>query len=163
MVNTGGLCWSTVGQHPHCWSTLTGEQLREISSLPEWSQAAFKGMKSLNRIQSRICETALFSAENMLICAPTGAGKTNCAMLTILHQMGMHRHPDGSFDLSKFKIIYIAPMKARNQYIWNTAVLHALMVSQPLMPSPFACRRWLRRWSATLASAWSLTACRSGS
>jgi pre-mRNA-splicing helicase BRR2 len=40
-----------------------GETLREVSSLPEWAQVGFKGMKTLNRIQSKVCETALFSAE----------------------------------------------------------------------------------------------------
>ena len=27
----------------------------------------------------------------MLICAPTGAGKTNVAMLCMLHEIGMYR------------------------------------------------------------------------
>ena len=111
-------------------------------------------MKSLNRIQSRVCDTALYTSEvgagaglglgravvasccaaafilggwqhlsvrvpawclclacasassrarfspclpcpalpqNMLVCAPTGAGKTNVAMLTMLHEIGLHR------------------------------------------------------------------------
>ena len=63
------------------------ERLKEISELPEWSRKAFAGMRSLNRIQSRVCNAALFSAENLLLCAPTGAGKTNVAMLTILHEV----------------------------------------------------------------------------
>jgi pre-mRNA-splicing helicase BRR2 len=29
--------------------------------------------------------------ENLLLCAPTGAGKTNVALLTILRQMGNFR------------------------------------------------------------------------
>ena len=29
--------------------------------------------------------------QNMLVCAPTGAGKTNVAMLTMLHEIGLHR------------------------------------------------------------------------
>ncbi len=49
--------------------------------------------------------------QNMLVCAPTGAGKTNVAMLTMLHEIGLHRLPDGSIDTSAFKIIYVAPMK----------------------------------------------------
>jgi len=57
-----------------------------ISELPEWARKAFAGMRSLNRIQSRVCNAALFSAENLLLCAPTGAGKTNVAMLAILHE-----------------------------------------------------------------------------
>ncbi len=67
------------------------EKLVPIGSLPEWAQPAFEGMKELNRIQSRVSETALYSSENMLVCAPTGAGKTNVAMLTIMHQIGLHR------------------------------------------------------------------------
>ncbi len=89
-----------------------GEKLREIKALPEWAQAGFKGMKSLNRLQSKVCDTALFSAENMLVCAPTGAGKTNVAMLTMLHEIGLHRRSDGTIDTSAFKMIYVAPMKA---------------------------------------------------
>ena len=61
--------------------------------IPEWAQPAFGGTKSLNRVQSRVYNCAMFSAENMLICAPTGAGKTNVAMLCMLHEIGMHRSP----------------------------------------------------------------------
>lgn len=63
------------------------ERLIEIIELKEWMHPAFKGMKSLNRIQSRVCNTALYTSENILMCAPTGAGKTNVAMLTILHEV----------------------------------------------------------------------------
>ena len=56
----------------------------------------------------------------MLVAAPTGAGKTNIALLTILREVSLHV-PDSSAqtDPSKwnmkekqFKIIYIAPLKA---------------------------------------------------
>ena len=89
-----------------------GEVLRPIEELPKWAQPAFSGMKSLNRVQSQVYNTAMLSPENMLLCAPTGAGKTNVAMLTILHEVGLHRRSDGSIDTSAFKIIYVAPMKA---------------------------------------------------
>ena len=89
-----------------------GEKLRKIEDLPEWAQPAFSGMTELNRIQSRVCNTALKTAENMLLCAPTGAGKTNVALLTILHQIALHRRQDGSIDTGKFKVVYVAPMKA---------------------------------------------------
>ncbi|RVE62285.1 hypothetical protein OJAV_G00155550 [Oryzias javanicus] len=55
-----------------------------ISELDEIGQLVFKGMKRLNRIQSIVFETAYNTNENLLICAPTGAGKTNIAMLTVL-------------------------------------------------------------------------------
>lgn len=64
-----------------------GERLIPITELPDWMHPAFEGMKELNRIQSRVSQTALYTAENILMCAPTGAGKTNVAMLTILQEV----------------------------------------------------------------------------
>ncbi|KAK6736456.1 hypothetical protein RB195_019253 [Necator americanus] len=89
-----------------------GEKLIDISELPKWAQPAFDGFKSLNRIQSRLCESALNSDEHLLLCAPTGAGKTNVALLTILHEIGKHLNDDGSVKVDEFKCIYIAPMKS---------------------------------------------------
>lgn len=63
----------------------------QISSLPDWAQPAFSQTKNLNIIQSHVYQTALFSPENMLICAPTGAGKTNIAMLAMLQVIGNYR------------------------------------------------------------------------
>ncbi|KAI8816428.1 Sec63 Brl domain-containing protein [Fimicolochytrium jonesii] len=88
------------------------ERLVSISELPEWAQGGFAGARSLNRVQSRLYPAAFESDENLLICAPTGAGKTNCAMLTILREIGKYRKPAGEIALDEFKIIYIAPMKA---------------------------------------------------
>ncbi|PIA32529.1 hypothetical protein AQUCO_04400019v1 [Aquilegia coerulea] len=89
-----------------------GEELIKIGVMPDWAQPAFSGMTQLNRVQSKVYQTALFTAENLLLCAPTGAGKTNVAMLTILQQIALNRNPDGSFDNSGYKIVYVAPMKA---------------------------------------------------
>ncbi|KAM8869339.1 activating signal cointegrator 1 complex subunit 3 isoform 2-T4 [Spinachia spinachia] len=83
-----------------------------ISELDEIAQLVFKGMKSLNRIQSLVFETAYNTNENLLICAPTGAGKTNIAMLTVLHEIHQHLQPGGVIKKDEFKIIYVAPMKA---------------------------------------------------
>ncbi|KAI8902750.1 Sec63 Brl domain-containing protein [Globomyces pollinis-pini] len=91
----------------------SGEKLKPINTLPEWARAAFGNSTSLNRIQSQVYPTAFLSDENMLLCAPTGAGKTNCAMLTIMHEIGKHRNPEtGDYNLDAFKIVYVAPMKA---------------------------------------------------
>ena len=84
-----------------------------IDELPSWTHCTFpSGTESLNRIQSKVYKTAFESSESLLICAPTGAGKTNIAMLTILQTMGCYRRKHGVFDVEKFKIIYVAPMKA---------------------------------------------------
>lgn len=90
-----------------------GERLVPIVELPEWAQEAFKGATTLNRVQSKLFPAAFENDENLLLCAPTGAGKTNVAMLTILHEVGKYRDDaTGEIDLDGFKIVYIAPMKA---------------------------------------------------
>lgn len=84
-----------------------------ITDMPEWSRLPFSSAKSLNKIQSKCYPSAFQGDGNMLICAPTGSGKTNVAMLTILRELGKHRNPQtGDIDLDAFKIVYIAPLKA---------------------------------------------------
>ncbi|CEJ81732.1 Putative RNA-dependent ATPase RNA helicase [[Torrubiella] hemipterigena] len=84
-----------------------------ISEMPEWAQTPFSTTKALNKIQSKCYPTAFGDDGNILICAPTGSGKTNVAMLTILREIGKHRNPTtGDIDLDAFKIVYIAPLKA---------------------------------------------------
>ncbi|TKY89875.1 hypothetical protein EX895_001172 [Sporisorium graminicola] len=88
-------------------------ELVPITSLPLWAQEAFPGATSLNPVQSRCYPVAFGSDEPMLLCAPTGAGKTNVAMLTILNEIGKWRDQEtGEIDLNAFKIVYVAPMKA---------------------------------------------------
>ncbi|KAF9504269.1 hypothetical protein BS47DRAFT_1355400 [Hydnum rufescens UP504] len=84
-----------------------------IENLPFWVRAAFEGNRTLNRVQSKLYPVAFGSDEPILLCAPTGAGKTNVAMLTILNELSKVRNADtGNFDLDTFKIVYVAPMKA---------------------------------------------------
>lgn len=51
------------------------EKLLKISAMPDWTHAAFKSASTLNRIQSRVYPIAFKNDQNMLLCAPTGAGK----------------------------------------------------------------------------------------
>ena len=74
-------------------------------------QIAFAGYDSLNRLQSRVFGTAYGTNENMLVCAPTGAGKTDVALMAILREIKQHLS-GGRLDRDQFKIIYVAPMKA---------------------------------------------------
>ncbi|KAK5654988.1 hypothetical protein OQA88_6747 [Cercophora sp. LCS_1] len=83
-----------------------------VSEMPEWAQGPFSTTKSLNKIQSKCYPTAFQDDGNMLVCAPTGSGKTNVAMLTILREIGKNRNAKGEIDLDAFKIVYIAPLKA---------------------------------------------------
>ena len=83
------------------------------SELPDWARQGFGTSKELNRIQTKCFPTAFEDDDNMLICAPTGSGKTNVAMLAILREIGKHRKPEtGEIMLDEFKIVYIAPLKA---------------------------------------------------
>ncbi|RDB22853.1 putative helicase mug81 [Hypsizygus marmoreus] len=99
------------------------ERLIPVEELDSLAKECFPGYTSLNRIQSIVYPTAYGSNENLLICAPTGAGKTDVAMLTILRVIEQHRssfpenentiaHIRSSINRDSFKIIYVAPMKA---------------------------------------------------
>ncbi|KAL9636349.1 MAG: hypothetical protein Q9164_002877 [Protoblastenia rupestris] len=98
-----------------------GRKLVEISEMDELCRKTFKGYKSLNRMQSLVYPVAYQTSENMLICAPTGAGKTDAAMLAILNVISHHVNPNPMegpnatefiVKSEEFKIIYVAPMKA---------------------------------------------------
>ncbi|KAI8617669.1 Sec63 Brl domain-containing protein [Chytriomyces sp. MP71] len=86
-------------------------ELVPVTSFEPWAQRAYKGYKSLNRMQSLVYPVAYETNENMLVCAPTGAGKTDVAMLTVLKTIGAYRK-DGFIMKNDFKIVYVAPMKA---------------------------------------------------
>lgn len=88
-----------------------GEERVKISSLDEIGQMAFKSTKELNRIQSVVFNRAYHSNDNLLVCAPTGAGKTNVAMLAIVNTIRSHTD-QGVIHRDQFKIVYVAPMKA---------------------------------------------------
>jgi len=83
----------------------------QIKELPQWAQIAFKGTEKLNTIQSIVFNAAFGRSQNLLICAPTGAGKTNIAVLTILRLIGQHMDAAGGIGRD-FKVVYMAPMKA---------------------------------------------------
>ncbi len=99
----------------------TGQKLVQVSEMDGLCRRTFKGYKTLNRMQSLVYDVAYQTSENMLICAPTGAGKTDAAMLTIMNTVAKNIHPnpteepdatDFTVHTNDFKIIYVAPMKA---------------------------------------------------
>ncbi|KAF2761199.1 Sec63-domain-containing protein [Pseudovirgaria hyperparasitica] len=98
-----------------------GQSLVEVAHMDGLCKRTFKGYRALNRMQSLAYPVAYKTSENMLICAPTGAGKTDAAMLTILNTVSKYvapnpvEHPDAvdfTVMTEDFKIVYVAPMKA---------------------------------------------------
>ena len=96
-----------------------------VSSLPSWAQQAFAGIERFNARQSVVFPVAFLSSFSFLVCAPTGAGKTNIALLALLQQLNEHRHLTGSKTTKHitstgwtppsskhFKAVYIAPLKS---------------------------------------------------
>lgn len=100
----------TPPKHP---STYTAKLL-PIATLPDLVRRSFP-YKELNRLQSLVYPTAFETTENMLVCAPTGAGKTDVAVLTVLRAISMYadvRLTDGKMRNKEWKVVYVAPMKA---------------------------------------------------
>lgn len=91
-------------------------QLVQVSQLDFLCQGTFTNYTNLNKMQSLVYPVAYNTNENMLVCAPTGAGKTDVALLTILHTIGQFvTEPEEDvvdIDLDEFKIVYVAPLKA---------------------------------------------------
>lgn len=96
---------------------LVNPRLIPISELDKLCQGTFSKYKSLNVMQSLVYPVGYETNENMLVCAPTGAGKTDVALLTMLctiNQFSTYSTSQSSYDveLSNFKIVYVAPLKA---------------------------------------------------
>ena len=99
-----------------------------VSRLDDWAQPVFEGVSFFNRLQSWVFEIAYNSDNNMLVCAPTGlpswcflsflgAGKTNVALLAIVHEVKRLLDSTGKLPREELKVIYVAPMKALAQEI----------------------------------------------
>lgn len=99
------------------------------SALPGWARCCFpESLKQLNRVQSAVFGTVFGTQKNTLVCAPTGAGKTYVALLSVLEIIARHTGTLlNDFDEDKFKqaaellsshkIVYIAPLKALAQEV----------------------------------------------
>lgn len=78
--------------HAYIHVPMAPQTLKPISELPQWAQAAFSNYRSLNRIQTRLHETALHSDENILLCAPTVSSPdtSNSTIITCIDYYILH-------------------------------------------------------------------------
>ncbi len=65
-------------------ATVAANEFVPVTELPPWAQEAFKGIKNLNRVQSKLFPVAFGTDEPILLCAPTGAGKVRTAGISAL-------------------------------------------------------------------------------
>ena len=106
--------------------------------------------RTLNRIQSRIYHTAFHSNENILVCAPTGAGKTNIAMIAILRELAASMQ-QGKMQRYAFKIVYVAPMKALAAEQTATFSRRLAELGAPALPCYIADNLWYSLGYANLS------------
>ncbi|OAF71443.1 Activating signal cointegrator 1 complex subunit 3 [Intoshia linei] len=82
-----------------------------VQGLDKIGQTVFTNINKFNLVQSIVFPIAYNHDDNLLVAAPTGAGKTNIALMTIVRTIKKFTE-NGEIDINKFKIVYIAPMKA---------------------------------------------------
>ena len=107
---------------PHALNSMPiTEKLLKLDVMPSYFKEAFGDLKSFNRIQSKVFDFSFNSQKNLLLCAPTGAGKTIVALFAILGLLNAHRDPNTQLiNFSNLKVVYLAPMKALVAEIVNT-------------------------------------------
>ena len=57
------------------------KEIVQTSQLPSWAHKAFDGIKTFNRIQSKLFPVAFGKDDPILLCAPTGAGKVTILLV----------------------------------------------------------------------------------
>lgn len=88
------------------------ERLKTTNVFPEHLSPIFSDSETLNALQSVIFDTVYNTDENILCCAPTGAGKTNVALIAISRLLQRHVDPITRKVKSDFKVVYLSPLKA---------------------------------------------------
>lgn len=82
--------WKYVEITPPPKPPIDKANLVPVSRLSPFAREAFRSATHLNRIQTIVYDTAFKQSRNLLVAAPTGAGKTNIALLTILREVSLY-------------------------------------------------------------------------
>ncbi|XP_068095919.1 probable ATP-dependent DNA helicase HFM1 isoform X3 [Hyperolius riggenbachi] len=83
------------------------EVLRPVSEIPKPFRSIFKEFPFFNYIQSKALDDLLYSNKNVVMCAPTGSGKTVIFEIAIVRLLMEVPAP-----WTNVKIVYMAPIKA---------------------------------------------------
>ncbi|XP_070567213.1 probable ATP-dependent DNA helicase HFM1 [Ptychodera flava] len=83
-------------------------KLRPITEVPEKYRSIFSAYPYFNIVQSKVMDDVLYSDRPMVLCAPTGSGKTVIFELAIVRLLLQ----SGTYSMNQVKIVYMAPIKA---------------------------------------------------
>ena len=86
-------------------------QLISTSSLPPLTRTLFP-YQSFNSVQSQVFHIAYKSDSNLVVCAPTGSGKTGIMELAIARLFSNKSSSQNEFSVKK--AVYIAPTKVES-------------------------------------------------
>ncbi|CAK8676681.1 unnamed protein product [Clavelina lepadiformis] len=93
-----------------------GIQLRSVDEIPEAYRAIFSEIQYFNIVQSKVFDDVLYTDKPLVVCAPTGSGKTMIFELAITRLLMKYDNgnPVGRNRKSTIrpKIVYMAPIKA---------------------------------------------------
>ncbi|CAH1232813.1 SNRNP200 [Branchiostoma lanceolatum] len=90
--------------------TTTGEtrQLRSVHEIPDQFRSVFKEFPYFNIVQSKVLDDVLYTDKPLVVCAPTGSGKTVIFELAIIRLLIRLANT----PVYNAKVVYMAPMKA---------------------------------------------------
>ncbi|XP_078484330.1 putative ATP-dependent DNA helicase HFM1 [Ciona intestinalis] len=92
-----------------------GVKLRPIEEIPDKYRSVFNGIPCFNVVQSKVFEDALYTNKPLVVCAPTGSGKTvifELAIVRMLVNRGGNPQGKRKGGNSMSKVVYMAPIKA---------------------------------------------------
>jgi len=81
--------------------------LRSINEIPNPFRSVFSNFPYFNIVQSKVFDEVMYTDRPLVVCAPTGSGKTVIFELAIIRLL-----MNSGQGTSKAKVVYMAPMKA---------------------------------------------------
>ncbi|XP_078343088.1 putative ATP-dependent DNA helicase HFM1 [Oculina patagonica] len=101
----GQLVIPAFGDQPGRVNTVIG--LRSVNEIPNPFRSVFNKFPYFNIVQSKVFDEVMYTDRPLVVCAPTGSGKTVIFELAIIRLL-----VNSGQGPSKAKVVYMAPMKA---------------------------------------------------